>query len=152
MTTTVDRHTYLRDLRHRLGLSQADMAARLGLRTATYQSVEYRRGAAVSRRVMDAARRLEAEPTYSYIREYIAGRSMRMIVHQWAADMDVDRNSPRAIATAIGGSIDEVASWLAGCRHYPSPDRLLAFIRRVDREAAYHQIAEARQGKRLASA
>jgi transcriptional regulator with XRE-family HTH domain len=152
MTTTVDRHTYLRDLRHRLGLSQADMAARLGLRTATYQSVEYRRGAEVSRRVMDAARRLEAEPTYSYIREYIAGRSMRMITHEWSAAMGVDRESPRAIAAAIGGHADEVASWLAGCRQYPSPDRLLSFIRKVDREAAYHQKAEARQRRRSASA
>jgi transcriptional regulator with XRE-family HTH domain len=152
MNTAANPHAYLRDLRLYLDLSQEDMAARLGLRKATYQALEYRRTGSVSRRVMDAAQRLSADPTYSYIDEYIAGRSMRMIAHEWSAAMGVDRDSPRAIATAIGGSVDEVTSWLDGCRQYPSPDRLLAFIRRVDREAAYHQKAEARQRKYTASA
>jgi transcriptional regulator with XRE-family HTH domain len=147
MNTPKTPHVHLRDLRLRLDLSQEAMAARLGLRKATYQALEYRRTASVSRRVMDAAQRLSDDPTYSYIDEYVAGRSMRQIVHQWAHDMGVARNNPREIAGAIGGAEQEVEAWLNGCRLYPSPDRFLAFVMRVDREASFRQHAEARHRK-----
>lgn len=150
MTTIVDPHAYLRDLRLYLDLSQEDMAARLGVRKATYQALEYRRAGSVSRRVMDAAQRLAADPAYSYIDEYVAGRSMRRIVHQWAHDMGVDHGNSREIASAIGGAEKEVEAWLNGSRLYPSPDRFLAFMARVDRETNYQQKADARRRKHAA--
>jgi hypothetical protein len=150
MTTIVDPHAYLRDLRLYLDLSHGDMAARLGLRKATYQALEYRRAGSVSRRVMDAAQRLATDPTYSYVDEYVAGRSMRRIVHQWAHAMGVDHGNPREIASAIGGAEQEVEVWLKGSRLYPSPDRFLAFVARVDRETNYRQQAAARRRKHSA--
>jgi hypothetical protein len=61
--------------------------------------------------------------------------------------MGVARSNPREIASAIGGAEQEVEAWLNGCRLYPSPDRFLAFVMRVDREASFRQHAEARHRK-----
>lgn len=136
----------LRKLRERNGLTMDEMASRLGLKVATYISYEYGLRKKIPEKVNEAARMLTIDPEYSYIAALYADRPMRDIAQEWARRMGVDENSPSEIAAAIAVNKSTVSRWLnAEGETRLSPQELITYERRVEREEAYRKAVEKRR-------
>lgn len=146
----VDQHhgTTLRRLRTRIGLTQHEMAARLGVALPTYRAYEYGNIRQVPANVMQVARTLSIDPEYSYITAMYGGRPMAEIAREWARRIGVKENSPTELARALGVNKSNTSRWLD-----PQADvklttaELIAYERRVAREEKYYQDSLKRHGR-----
>lgn len=126
-------HIALRRLREKSGLTQADMATRLGVKLPTYLSYEYGRTKKVPPKVMAAARNLTIDPAYSYVMALYGDRPMSDIAHEWA--QRVDANNAHEFATILGVDRATAYRWFSTNTNTTlSAAELLSYDRRVARE------------------
>jgi DNA-binding transcriptional regulator YiaG len=105
--------TEIRNIRETLRFTHEEMASKLGVRMATYQSYEYGRVRAVPQDVMDRARALLDDQSYSYAREKYGSRSIQDILKEWAARMSVDP-TVSDLARMLGINKSTTSRWLDG--------------------------------------
>jgi transcriptional regulator with XRE-family HTH domain len=136
----------LRRLRERAGLTQNEMATKLGLKLPTYQAYEYgRTKKGVPKQVMAVAKNLTIDPEYSYAIALYGGRPMRDIAQEWARRMGVNENSPAEIAAALGINKSNTSRWLNKAANVRlSPEELIKYERRVAAEERYFQASQKR--------
>jgi transcriptional regulator with XRE-family HTH domain len=106
-------HRQLRDIRLKLGLSQVEMAEKLGVKLPTYQSYEYGKTRRVNEDVLMRARQLAADDDYSYVREKFAGKTMDEIARHWAERLGIEPDRVTDLASTIGVNKSTVSRWLA---------------------------------------
>lgn len=140
--------THLRRLRKHLGLTQPDMAGRLGVKLSTYRAYEYGTLKKVPEKVALAARSLSIDPQYSYIQALYGGRPMRDVAHEWAQRMGIAKDSCTDLATALGVNKSTVSRWLDPQEAVQlSTEELIRYDRRVAQEEAYFLASRKRHGR-----
>lgn len=137
----------MRSFRAQHGLTQAEMAVRLGIGLPRYLTYENGRTKAIPPLVLAAMRRLEIDPHYSYVNAMYGGRSMREIALDWARRADVRANSPSELAAVLGVNKSTVSRWLNSSRPAirPAAERFLVYERRIGAENAFLQSRKRRR-------
>ncbi len=115
--------TEIRNIRETLQFTHEEMASKLGVRMATYQSYEYGRVRTVPQDVMDRARALLDDQSYSYAREKYGSRSIQDILKEWAERMGV-APTVSDLARMLGINKSTTSRWLGGQVH-PTPYELV---------------------------
>lgn len=130
----------LRRLRESAGLTQSEMATRLGLKLPTYQAYEYGHTKTVPKPVMVAAKNLTIDPEFSYAIALYGGRPMRDIALEWARRMGITENISTELAAALGVNKSNTSRWLKkGNTIVLSAEELIKYDRRVSNEERYYQ-------------
>lgn len=115
--------TEIRNIRETLQFTHEEMASKLGVRMATYQSYEYGRVRTVPQDVMDRARALLDDQSYSYAREKYGSRSIQDILKEWAERMGV-APTVSDLARMLGINKSTTSRWLDG-QVNPTPYELV---------------------------
>jgi transcriptional regulator with XRE-family HTH domain len=136
----------LRNLRLQFGLSQGEMASRLGLKITTYQAYEYARTKGVPDSVMEAARNLSIDPEHSYVMALYGNRPMRDIALEWSKRMGIAPDSPVELAKALGIDKSNTSRWLDPEKDVRlTAEDLLKYERRVAEEERYFKASQQRR-------
>ena len=123
--------TALRRIREEAGLTQIDMAARMGLKLPTYQSYEYGRTKSVRQDVMERARKISIKPEYSYIKALYGDQSMRDIALGWAKRMQIEPTG-KALSEELNINKSNTSRWLnPNSKVQLTPNELLSYERKV---------------------
>ncbi len=127
-----EQHRQLREIRRKLGLSQIEMAMRLGLKLPTYQSYEYGKTRSVKEDVIERAQLLLQDDDYHYIRAKFAGRTMQEIAEGWAKRLGINPTSISEFARIMGVNKSTISRWMS---QSPEPDvwDLIVYEDRVTR-------------------
>jgi transcriptional regulator with XRE-family HTH domain len=125
----------LRKMRLDLGLSQIDMASRVGCKLPTYQAYEYGKTSSVKAAVMDAARKLKIDPKFSYVDQVYGKKSMRVIANDWAARLGLNADSPTELAAVLGVDKSTCSRWFdKKLTVVPDMEKMVTYERRVNDE------------------
>ncbi len=114
-----EHHRQLREIRSKLGISQIEMAKRLGIKLPTYQSYEYGKTHSIKEDVLERAHLLLQDDDYEYAREKFAGKTMRDIAIDWARRLGIDPSHISEFARVMGLNKSTISRWMSLS---PEPD------------------------------
>lgn len=125
----------LREWRLEGGLSQVEMADRVGIKLSTYQAYEYGKTKSVPIQVMESARNVKANPQFSYVQKLYRNKSMGQVANEWLARLGLPPDSVTELAQVLNIEKSTVSRWF-NPRHdiVPTPETIATHERRINAE------------------
>ncbi len=128
----------LRKIRLNLGLSQIEMASKVGCKLPTYQAYEYGKTSSVKQEVMDAARKIKINPKFSYIDQLYRNKSMRVIANEWCARLRIPPDSPTELGAILNVDKSTCSRWFdKEANVIPPMEKMVTYERRVNEEESW---------------
>ncbi|HEX7324334.1 MAG TPA: helix-turn-helix transcriptional regulator [Rhodanobacteraceae bacterium] len=149
---TSEKAALLKTLRQAGGLTQVEMAERLGLKVPTYQSYEYGR-CGIPAHVMASAKKVSVTPEYSFIRSQYFGKTMTEIAKMWCKRLRIAPPSPTRLGHILMVNKGTASRWLDPTITVKmTPPELLQYEHRVQAEEAFLAAAVERHGSDVVNA
>lgn len=143
---TSEKAALLKTLRQAGGLTQVEMAERLGLKVPTYQSYEYGRSG-IPAHVLEAAKKVSVTPEYTFIRSRYFGKTMTEIAREWCKRLRIAPPSPTRLAHIMMVNKGTASRWLDPTVTVKmTPPELLQYEHRVQAEEEFLKVAAERHG------